>query len=245
MDFDTWVISRLKAHGVYSGASDGVPGRAMIAGLTDFQKTHGLRVTGMADKLTVALLRADPKRPGSALTVYASGPIEPPAEPIWMREARRYLGLAEIPGPKSNPIIIGWAKRLGGWIAGFYTDDDIPWCGLFIGTVIATTLPAELLPANPLGALNWSKFGRPLSKPSLGAIMTFRRPGGGHVGIYAGEDATHYHILGGNQSNKVSITRVDKNRLDAIRWPSTGTEAPAGKPVLLSPSGAPVSRNEA
>lgn len=245
MTFDAWVISRLTAHGVYSGASDSVPGRAMIAGLKEFQKSAGLRVTGMADQLTVDLLRTEPKRPGSAMTVYVGGPIAPPAEPIWMREARRYMGLTEIPGPKSDPTILSWAKRLGGWIASYYTDDDTPWCGLFIGNLIATTLPNEPLPSNPLSALAWGKFGRALSKPSLGAIMTFRRPGGGHVGIYVGEDATHYHVLGGNQGNKVSITRVEKNRLDAIRWASTGVEAPAGKLILLSPSGAPVSRNEA
>ena len=49
--------------------------------------------------------------------------------------------------------------------------------------------------------------------------MTFKRPGGGHVGFYVGEDSTAYHVLSGNQFDKVGITRIDKSRLVAIRWP--------------------------
>ena len=43
--------------------------------------------------------------------------------------------------------------------------------------------------------------------------MVFTRAGRGHVGLYLGEDATHFHILGGNQTNNVSITRIAKVRL--------------------------------
>lgn len=242
MTFDEWVISRLRAHGFYSGVGDGVPGRAMIEGLRQFQAAEKLPVTGMADEATVTALR----RMGNSRDVVSisSMEIKPPAEPIWMREARRFMGLKEIAGPKSNGTIMGWAKKAGGWIASYYTNDDIPWCGLFIHNVIATTLPAELLPSNPLGALQWNKFGTALSSPALGAIVTFVRTGGGHVGLYVGEDATHYHILGGNQSNSVSITRIEKGRMAAIRWPKTGEE-PKGGRVKLTAAGVPVSKNEA
>lgn len=162
-----------------------------------------------------------------------------------MRDARRFIGTTEIPGAKSNPVIIGWAKALGGWVAGWFTNDDTPWCGLFVANAVATTLPKEPMPNNPLGALNWAKFGRE-SHAAAGAILVFSRKGGGHVGFYVGEDRTHFHILGGNQNNTVSVTRIEKGRLvsGGIRWPKTG-EAPIGGVVYLDASGAPVSKSEA
>ncbi|SIP88889.1 TIGR02594 family protein [Rhizobium sp. RU35A] len=246
MTFDQWVIIRLRAHGFYAGVVDGVPGREMIEGLKRFQAAEGLKSTGLADEATVNALRRDKDGGGRSASVIAmpgkSIPI--PAEPIWMREARRLMGIAEVPGPQSNPVIIGWAKALGGWVASWYKNDDTAWCGLFVANVIATTLPSEALPANPLGALNWSKFGRELKIPEPGAILTFVRPGGGHVGLYVGEDATHLHVLGGNQNNSVTITRIERGRLQAVRWPKTVEPTMRGR-VVLTTAGVPVSSNEA
>lgn len=238
MTFEQWVISRLLVHGAYGGVVDGAAGRSMIKAIESFQRAEGLQVTGMANAATVEALR---RSPGTKAVV---GAPAVPAEPVWMREARRYMGLREIVGKGSNPTIMGWARRFGGWIASYYTDDDIPWCGLAVGHWIAVTLPKEPLPANPLGALQWKKFGVALSVPCLGAVLVFSRSGGGHVGFYVGEDATHFHVLGGNQSNSVSITRIAKSRLVGIRWPSTGGKAVGGR-VHLSPGGAPLSKSEA
>lgn len=240
--FDEWLIARLRHHGAYDGAMDGAHGRGVIVALERFQRAENLPVTGKADANTVAALRIESRSPISGMTNYGAS-VTIPAEPVWMREARRFEGLKEIAGYKSNATIMGWAKRFGGWIASFYTNDDIPWCGLFVGHVIAVTLPREKLPSNPLGALNWQTFGRQAS-PAVGAILAFKRSGGGHVGFYVGEDRTHYHVLGGNQSNAVNVARVEKSRLVAVRWPTTG-EAPVGGAVQLAASGAPVSKTEA
>nr|DAO37976.1 MAG TPA: Tail associated lysozyme [Caudoviricetes sp.] len=240
MTFDDWLISRLRYHGVYSGAADGAHGRVVIEALKAFQKKMGLTVTGTATDATVLNLRKS-NAAGSSTIIEVGSPK--PIEPVWMREARRFMGLKEIAGPKSNPTIMGWAKKLGGWIANFYTDDDIPWCGLAVAHWIGATLPKEALPSNPLSALAWGKFGRSLSTASLGAILVFKRTGGGHVGLYVGEDATHYHVLGGNQQNSVSITRIEKGRLEDMRWPSTAPAPQSGR-VMLTASGA-VSHNEA
>ncbi|WP_429813599.1 TIGR02594 family protein [Ensifer sp. B1-9] len=241
MSFDQWVIGRLRVHGAYAGVVDSVPGRQMVAGLKRFQQASGLKPTGLADEATVGLLRRDPQKPGVDLTMFEKMPI--PTEPVWMREARRFMGLKEVAGAGSNSTIIGWAKRLGGWVASYYTNDDIPWCGLALAHWISFTLPSEPLPGNYLSALAWANFGIRLETPARGAVLVFKRPGGGHVGLYVGEDASHFHVLGGNQSNSVSVTRIEKARLVAIRWPATGGE-PAGGRVTLTASGA-VSRNEA
>ena len=241
MTFDEWLIFRLRFHGAYDGVSDGVHGRAVINAIQRFQRTVGIRVTGVADDATVAALRAD--RPAGDTGSKAIPAI--PVEPVWLREARRFMGLKEIAGPKPNPTIIGWAKGFGGWIANYFTNDDIPWCGLFVGHVVAATLPREKLPANPLGALRWAKFGRELPKPAIGAILVFTRTGGGHVGFYLGETPTHYTVLGGNQLNSVSITQIEKNRLvtGGVRWPTTGEQPALGS--VMSAGTAPVTSNEA
>lgn len=233
--FDAWLIDRLAAHGVYKAAYDDAHGRGVIAALKAFQVKRHLTVTGKADTATVLALRSAD-----------SDPVSPPAEPVWLREARRFMGLKEIAGGKSNATILGWAKAIGGWIASYFTNDDIPWCGLFMAHIMGATLPEEVLPSNPLSAKAWAKFGRPLNVPSLGCVLVFSRDGGGHVGLYVGETMTAYRVLGGNQSNSVSLTWIDKKRLveGGMRWPQTVTP-PLAIRVLLQPDGSPLSQNEA
>ncbi len=162
--------------------------------------------------------------------------------PYWLESARKAIGVTEVPGPKSNPEITGWAKRLAPWIRSFYTNDGIAWCGLFCGAMLWT----YILPKNPLSALSWATWGYGLPNPCLGAIMVFKRSGGGHVAFYEGEDDTHYHVLGGNQGDKVSVMRIEKSRCVAIRWPNgNGPQANAIGRVYLTASGAPISQNEA
>jgi uncharacterized protein (TIGR02594 family) len=133
--------------------------------------------------------------------------------PKLLKQAVSHLGVKEFVGSAHNPIILGWAKSLK--LSTIYTNDEIPWCGLFI----AYCCHAEGLQVveRPLWALNWAKYGNKVDDPMLGDILTFKRDGGGHVGIYVGEDDKYYHVLGGNQSNSVSVTRIAKTRLHQAR----------------------------
>lgn len=135
--------------------------------------------------------------------------------PQLLVQALGLYGVTEIPGPKSNPTILSWAKNLGSWFPSFYKDDDIPWCGLFMAEVCRRAgLPVV---KEPLRALAWAQWGTPQSVAMLGDILVFQREGGGHVGIYVAEDDTCYYVLGGNQGNQVNITRILKSRIVAIR----------------------------
>lgn len=107
---------------------------------------------------------------------------------------------------------------------------------------IGVTLPTERLPTNPLSALAWADFGIDAA-PAPGAVLVFRRPGGGHVGLYAGENADSYVVLGGNQGNRVKLSNVEKSRCVAIRWPRTGGAETGGRVNATAAGG--VSRNEA
>ena len=81
-------------------------------------------------------------------------------------------------------------------------------------------------------------------RASLGDVLVFVRRGGGHVGIYVGDDGTHYHVLGGNQGNAVSIIRIAKARCIAVRRFYRIAPPANVRPIRLAASG-PVSTNEA
>ncbi|PTQ12969.1 TIGR02594 family protein [Sphingomonas oleivorans] len=168
-------------------------------------------------------------------------------EPAWLTAARAKLGTREAPGAANSATILGWARQLGVKVLGIaYNADGVPWCGLFVATCLreASVDLAEMRVA--VRAKAWADWGANLRMDRLapGAILVFDRPSGGHVGFYVGEDATHYHVLGGNQGDAVTIMRLGKGRCIARRWPK-GVPV-IGAPVWLSNvAGVPVSRNEA
>lgn len=164
--------------------------------------------------------------------------------PRTIQEALKLLGTAEVVGKGSNKTIIGWRDELnqaGVLIAGF-SDDDIPWCGLF--AAIVAHRAGKTVPKDPLWARNWAKFGKAVAKPALGDCLVFERGNGGHVAWYVGEDDTAYHVMGGNQSNKSCITRIAKNRCIAFRRPIYNAQPASVKPYMVKAAGA-LSKNEA
>lgn len=167
-------------------------------------------------------------------------------EPAWLSHARSMLGTREAPGAPNNPTILNWAKMLGAKVLGIvYNSDGVPWCGLFVAHCLRAAEIDLSAMRVAVRAKEWANWGSNLGAGVLspGAILVFEREGGGHVAFYVGEDATHYHVLGGNQGDAVSIMRIAKGRCIARRWPK-GVPV-LGRPVMLSANGAPVSRNEA
>ena len=160
--------------------------------------------------------------------------------PRHLLKALELYGITESVGEKNNPIILEWAKELG--IEKVYTADSIAWCGLFVSIIMkrAGREPVE----KPLWALNWDNFGVKVGKPMLADVLTFKRNGGGHVGIYIAEDSAAYHVLGGNQGDKVSIVRIGKDRLHSARRPAYNNQPTNIRIVKVASSGS-LSTNEA
>lgn len=155
-------------------------------------------------------------------------------------EAYKLIGIKEIVGKDHNKTILQWAKDLG--MEKTYINDEIPWCGLFIAHVCRV---AGLdVVRNPLWARNWNNFGTPQKTAMLGDVLVFSRGSGGHVGIYVGEDAKAYHVLGGNQNNSVSVTRITKVRCIGIRRTKWKVSQPSNvRQIFLSATGV-ISTNE-
>lgn len=203
----------LSDRGYPSGPIDGIWGRRTIAAVKAFQQANGLTVDGIVGPQTAAVLFVG--RPFvSSAGAFDDGTLS------WFQEARRLIGVREGPGRIDNAEILDWANNLD--IA--YGADSVPWCGLFVAHCIGATLTGEALPDNPLGARTWAGFGV-RCQPTTGAILVFWRGSRsgweGHVGFYAGEDDAAFRVLGGNQSNKVSLAWISKDRLLDARWPST------------------------
>ncbi|MBB3935670.1 TIGR02594 family protein [Aureimonas phyllosphaerae] len=215
-DLTKRIQARLIERGYDPGPADGIWGRRTIAAVRGFQRDQLLAADGVVGPQTRARL-------------FGSASLPSPDHLPWMAEARRLMGTREVPGPGSNPMIEDWAKGLG--IP--YRGDDVPWCGLFVAHCVGATLPDEVLPAHPLGARNWSRFGT-ACEPGLGSILVFwresRASGKGHVGFYAGEDAAGLYVLGGNQSDAVNIKRLPRSQCLGARWPAS---APGSKPRIV------------
>jgi uncharacterized protein (TIGR02594 family) len=140
--------------------------------------------------------------------------------PRIVREALALYGTTETPNEGNNPIILAWAIETLSTSDNWYSKDSTPWCGLFMGVVAqrATWTP----PSELLRALSWQNFGNQveLNKAVLGDVLVFTRPGGGHVGLYVGENKDgEFFVLGGNQSDRVNIAKFAKSRLVAVRRP--------------------------
>ena len=80
------------------------------------------------------------------------------------------------------------------------------------------------LGTNPYWARNWLLFGRD-TKPVTGAVLIFERGFGGHVGFAVGQDDTHFYVLGGNQSDAITIARIAKSACSARAGPQPSRPA--------------------
>ena len=241
MDLPTLEIQRrLLALGFDPGPLDGVRGRLTIRAIKAFQARHRLTADGIVGPATGAVLSHESR--GLPLPPSQRSPAKGERSAPWYEEALRLRGTKEAAGAADNSLILRWAKRLG--LA--YRHDSTAWCGLFTAHCIAASLPDEPLPNNPLGARNWLRFGTEI-EPTLGAVLVFwrgsRASALGHVGFYAAEDGSAFHVLGGNQSDCVSIARVAKTRLLGARWPVTASSPKGGATTV--DAGGSLSTNEA
>jgi len=139
--------------------------------------------------------------------------------------AQRYAGVGELPGAQDHPLIQWWLS-----LCGFALDshDEIPWCSAF-----CQHAPWELRLPRSKSALarSWLGVGRTIALsevvPGFDVVILQRgagvQPGPenqtapGHVGFYAGYQPPLVQILGGNQSNKVSIESFPYDRVLGVR----------------------------
>jgi uncharacterized protein (TIGR02594 family) len=143
-----------------------------------------------------------------------------------MAEAERLLRRQKPRGLSRRDRLrwIGWLDRR--------LPVSLPWCGLFVAHCLEAALPGIPIPHPRFRARPWETWGNPCA-PQLGAVMVFwhyhPRAPFGHVGFYWAEDATSFHIIGGNQRDRVTIRPYPKDRLTACRWPAGRAQPRLGR----------------
>jgi uncharacterized protein (TIGR02594 family) len=137
------------------------------------------------------------------------------SEPLWVAEARKYIGQREIKGVTHNPLILAWWKAIK---RGGIKDDETPWCAAFVGAMLEAS---GIVSSRFESAKSYLTWGSPLQAPIAGCIVVFSRDGGGHVGFVVGTDTkNNLLVLGGNQSDGVNVRAFARANVAGYRWPT-------------------------
>jgi uncharacterized protein (TIGR02594 family) len=148
--------------------------------------------------------------------------------------AQRFIGTKEVAGPVSNAHILAMLRLDNTWIEG----DEIPWCSALVNYVCwLLRLPRS----KSLAARSWLGVGIPIAldqaRPGYDVVVLKRGGAGqpgpevmaapGHVGFFAGiehparvmgdPDNRQVLVLGGNQSDQVSVAPFPVSRVLGIR----------------------------
>jgi uncharacterized protein (TIGR02594 family) len=116
----------------------------------------------------------------------------------------------------SNPKVVAYFEDAG---HSLVRNDETAWCAAFVGAML---FRAGLTPSGSLLARSYSSWGERVADLSMaqhGDLVVLRRgePWQGHVGFYAGQGAGKVLVLGGNQSDAVSIEGYRAADIIAIR----------------------------
>ncbi|MGE0627346.1 MAG: TIGR02594 family protein [Hyphomicrobiaceae bacterium] len=141
-------------------------------------------------------------------------------QPAWMAFAWSELGQSESAGAAANARIREFFQDAGfPEVAG----DEVAWCAAFVGACLER---AGIAASGSLMARSYLSWGEDLAEPRLGCVAVFSRganPELGHVALWLGETANSVIVLGGNQSDAVTVEAIDRSRLLGLRWPNAGT----------------------
>lgn len=125
------------------------------------------------------------------------------------------IGVQEQNGSKHNPRIIEYH----GCTSLKATADEIPWCAAFVNWCLRV---AGVVGTNSARARSFLTWGVPVSltEAQRGDIVVLSRGNNiseGHVGFYTGCKDNNVLLLGGNQSNRVSISTFPLSKIISIR----------------------------
>jgi uncharacterized protein (TIGR02594 family) len=152
----------------------------------------------------------------------------------WLSRARAQTGMREIPGARSNQLILQWVEALGAKYPSmrpninWFVNDDTPWCGLAVANFFGLYDPGLMPPLAPLWAANWALWGVKLDRPILGAVGIKPRAGGNHVTLYESEYKGKVYCRGGNQSNMINVAEYNMKDFKNWVWP-------VGYPIIGKP----------
>lgn len=135
--------------------------------------------------------------------------------------AKSYLGTKEFEGPADNPKIMEMYRCIGhDWVE----HDEVAWCAAFVGHCLEKAGLRSSRKLNAQSYLTWGEKVAGIEQAREGDVIIFTRGSSswqGHVAFFLKSVGNQVEVLGGNQSNAVTITRYSKSRILGIRRPIT------------------------
>lgn len=158
---------------------------------------------------------------------------DPPWLMLALQEAAR--GVREVPGVEDNDRILEywnaipkdrWPLKLRDGIDGD-EDGEIPWCAAAMCWLLEQSGFRSPRKGRARAFMSW---GRALDKPERGALAVFWRGSAeaetGHVAIYLDNSLHLVKTLGGNQGNRLGISRYPVSQLLGYRLPLISDRLP-------------------
>lgn len=147
--------------------------------------------------------------------------------------ARKFDGIKEVQGQVDNPQIMAFLRLDQSWPS----HDEVPWCSAF-ANYVAWLADRQRTVSMQLRARAWLRVGVPLDldNPLLAAsrdvrlntAVIFMRGGStagpdvldapGHVAFYLDHTESEVRVIGGNQSDSVSIASYPRPRVLGLRY---------------------------
>ena len=139
-----------------------------------------------------------------------------PGDPPWLRIAFQELEahVREKVGSADNPRIRQYLQstNLG---KPDNQNDETPWCGAFANHCVEKSGHEG---TNSARARDWLGWGQKTSEPVRGCLVVFSRGAAqGHVGFFIEKTGATIRVLGGNQSDAVTISGYPESRLLGYR----------------------------
>jgi uncharacterized protein (TIGR02594 family) len=153
-----------------------------------------------------------------------------PKDPAWLRAAYKDLGLKELPGARHSARILAMFRAAG---HPQVKDDETAWCSAAMNAWMAE---AGIRGTGKLTARSWLEWGRNVSDRPIprGAVVVFKRGNSswqGHVALCITDGGgSHITVLGGNQSNAVTVAKYPRSALLGARWPDDPKPFPPKRP---------------
>ena len=152
------------------------------------------------------------------------------------------LGVTEIPGAEHNQRILEYAQEAG---FSWYKSDEVSWCSVFLNWA-AHKIGADR--SKDARAHSWTTIGKKVDSPLPGDIVLLSSNGTRvyHVGIFNGlsGNGRSVFVLGGNQSNKVSIAPFPLSHVFAYRRIDPSLEGRSDSPEQDSETPSRVHKEE-
>ena len=140
------------------------------------------------------------------------------------------IGVAEVPGREHNPRILEYHATT----SLHATADEVPWCSAFLNWVFASV---GIQGTASAAAASWLFWGKKLDFPTFGSVVVLARAGltpaayeglragaegypPAHVGIVVRDEGEWIAVVGGNQGDRVKVSKFPKARVIGYRFPN-------------------------